>query len=83
MIHPHPKYEQLLKLGNIKSAYVERVISSEFYEVDALRDTIINMKSQHLDELIALKEKISNLIDQNYILHQQNVKDLECSSLKP
>lgn len=56
-------------------AYFEKAVSDQFRHTDELREVIDNSKVKHLDEILALKEKISALIDQNYKLHKEYSND--------
>jgi rubrerythrin len=76
----HPSYLNLKKNLEIDltaagqyTLYFERAISSEYYNIDKLKQEIEEIKTKHFDEILVLKEKISKLIDQNYKLHQSTL----------
>lgn len=56
-------------------SYVIAAIDNKFKEVEMLRDELETLKTQHLDETLKLKEKLSHAIDQNYRLYQELGKE--------
>ena len=51
--------------------FIQNAISIKYNEVDCLRLEISELKSKHVDEILELKLKLSNLIDTNYSLLQE------------
>ena len=79
----HPSYKQLLTSVFGVDTIVEGIPKSQFtkffenamsrnYEIiDELNVEVTELKQQHLDEVLELKLKLSDLIDTNYNLLQE------------
>ena len=75
----HPAYRNIkeqceIKISSDKDSQLlgifEKAMSSNYTCIEDLKATIEELKLSHLNEVIELKQKISDLIDQNYKLHQ-------------
>ena len=79
----HPSYKQLLISVFGKDSIVDGIPQSSvtrFFEnamsrnyeiIDELNVEVTKLKQQHVDEILELKLKLSNLIDTNYNLLQE------------